>query len=286
MKGERQRDDTSHCCSSHVAMHIVVCVKQVPNPEVAASQFRIDEAARTIEPVAGVPLVMSPFDEQAVEAALRIREANAGARITVLTLGPESARNVLKHGLAMGADDGVLLSDAAYAGSDGYGTALALSAAIRKLGAVDLVLAGRQAADDDAGVVGIGIAELLGMPAVSYAQDLQIDGGHARVERVLDDGTEIVQAPLPAVVTVSNELGEPRKPNLRETMRAARKPVAVWGVGDLGMDPAQIGVAGAVRVVERVYAPVKESRCELVTGASAAEQAAQLVQRLQAAKVL
>lgn len=267
-------------------MHIVVCVKQVPNPEVAASQFRIDEAARTIEPVAGVPLVMSPFDEQAVEAALRIREANAGARITVLTLGPESARNVLKHGLAMGADDGVLLSDAAYAGSDGYGTALALSAAIRMLGAVDLVLAGRQAADDDAGVVGIGIAELLGMPAVSYAQALQIDGNHVRVERVLDDGTEIVQAPLPAVVTVSNELGEPRKSNLRETMRAARKPVAIWSASDLGIDAAQVGVAGALRVVERVYAPVKESRCELVTGASAAEQAAQLVQRLQAAKVL
>ena len=267
-------------------MHIVVCVKQVPNPEAAASQFRIDEVARMVEPVAGVSLVMSPFDEQAVEAALRIRGTHAGARITVLTLGPESARNVLKHGLAMGADDGVLLSDAAFAGSDSCGTALALSAAIRKLGAVDLVLTGRQAADDDAGVVGLGVAELLGLPAVSYARNVEADGAHVRVERVLDDGIEVVQAPLPAVVTVSNELGEPRKPNLRETMRAARKPVVVWRTSDLGIDATQVGAAGATRVVERVYAPVKESRCELLTGADAVEQAVQLAQRLRTAKLL
>lgn len=267
-------------------MHIVVCVKQVANTEVAASQFRIDDIAKVVEPIPGVPLVMSPFDEQAVEAALRIRDVHAGTRITVITLGPESARNVLKHGLALGADDAVLLSDAAFGGSDGYTTALALSAAIRKLGAVDLVLAGRQAADDDAGVVGIGIAALLDIPAVSFAQDVQLAEQRVRVERVLDDGTEVVDAPLPAVVTVSNELGEPRKPNLRETMRAARKPVSVWSPADLALDAAAIGKAGARCMAERVYAPVKASRCLWIEGATPAEQAARLAELLREAKLL
>jgi len=267
-------------------MHIAVCVKQVANPEVAASQFRIDDAAKVVEPIAGVPLVMSPFDEQAVEAALRIRDARAGTRITVITLGPESARNVLKHGLALGADDAVLLSDAAFQGGDGHATALALSAAIRKLGSVDLVLAGRQAADDDAGVVGIAVAELLGMPAVSFAQEVQLGDGSVRVERVLDDGTEVVEAPLPALVTVSNELGEPRKPNLRETMRAARKPVSMWSPADLGVEAASIGNAAARTVTRRVYAPVKESRCVQMTGATPQEQAAQLARELREAKLI
>ncbi len=267
-------------------MHIAVLAKQVANPEVAASQFRIDDAAKTVEPVAGVPLVMSPFDEQAMEAALRLREARPGTRITVVTLGPESARNVLKHGLALGADDGVLLSDPAFHGSDAQGTAAALAAAVRKLGAVDLVLAGRQAADDDAGVVGLGVAELLGLPALSYAQDVKVAEGHVRVERALDDGVEVVEAPLPALVTVSNELGEPRKANLRETMRAARKPVAVWSPADLGVDARVLGREGARSVTERVYAPVKESRCERIDGGSAQAQAATLAARLREAKLL
>ena len=114
-------------------MRIVVCVKQVPNPEIAASQYRVDEQARTVAPMAGVPLVMSPFDEQAVEAALRVRDAHPAAKITVVSLGPERARNVIKHGLAMGADEGVLLADTAFAGSDGYTTALTLTAAIKKI---------------------------------------------------------------------------------------------------------------------------------------------------------
>lgn len=267
-------------------MHIAVLVKQVANPEVAASQFRIDDVAKVVEPMAGVPLVMSPFDEQAVEAALRIRDAGVATRVTVITLGPESARNALKHGLALGADDGVLLSDTAFAGSDAYTTALALSAAIRKLGTVDLVLAGRQAADDDAGIVGIAIAELLDVPAISFAQDVQLAAQSIRVERVLDDGTEVVEAPLPALVTVSNELGEPRKPNLRETMRAARKPVAVWSPADLGLDASAVGAAGAKVVTHRVYAPVKESRCVRMTGATPQEQAAQLARELREARLI
>lgn len=267
-------------------MHIVVCVKQVPNPEIAASQYRVDEQAQQVAPVAGVQRVMSPFDEQAVEAALRIREAQPGTKITVMSLGPDTARNVLKHGLAMGADEGMLLDDPAFAGADGYTTALALATAIEKIGNVDLVLTGRQAADGDAGVVGAGIGELLGVAVIAFAKDVQVDGGMACVERMLDDGTETIEATLPAVVTVSNELGEPRKPNLRETMRAARKPIATLTAAELELAPDTVGAAGARRVLERMFIPVKQNRCELIAGGSPEEQAAGLAQRLREARLI
>lgn len=267
-------------------MHIVVCVKHVPNPEAAFSMFSIDEQAKKVVPASGLQWVMSPFDEQAMEAALRIREKQPDTRISVMTLGAETARNALKHGLAMGADDGVLLADAAFDGGDGYTTAYALTAAIRKLGSCDLVLAGRQAADWDAGVVGAGIAELLGMPVITFAMDVQIENAAVRVERVLDDGTEIVETPLPALVTVSNELGTARAPTLRETMRAARRPVVVWTAADLGVSANEVGAAGARSVRERVFMPVKDNRCELMEGATPEAQAAQLAQRLREAKVI
>lgn len=267
-------------------MRIVVCVKQVPNPEIAASQYRMDEQARTVAPVAGVQWVISPFDEQAVEAALRVRDAHPATRITVMSLGPERARTVLKHGLAMGADEGVLLADTAFAGSDGYTTALTLAAAIRKIGNVDLVLTGRQAADWDGGVVGAGIGELLGVPVISFAKEVHIEDGVARVERVLDEGTETVEALLPAVVTVSNELGVPRAPSLRETMRAARKPVAAWSASDLGLAADTVGAAGARRVPGRMFIPLKQNRCEFISGNSPEEQAAGLAQRLREARLI
>jgi electron transfer flavoprotein beta subunit len=263
-------------------MHIVVCAKQVPNPDAPFSMFRIDEQAKRMVPAPGLQLVMSPFDEQAVEAALRIRERRADTKITVMTLGPESARNALKHGLAMGADQGVLLSDAAFEDADGYATARALAAAIRKLGCCDLVLTGRQAADRDAGIVGAGVGELLGLPVIAFAREIQVEGAAVRVERVLDDGTEIVEASLPALVTVSNELGAARTPNLRETMRAARKPVTVWQASDLGLAPEAMR---ARRIVERVFVPAKNTRCEFIAG-SAREQATALAARLRAMKLI
>jgi len=263
-------------------MHIIVCAKQVPNPEAAFSMFRIDEHAKRMVPAPGLQFVMSPFDEQAVEAALRIRERHAGTKITVITLGPESARNAIKHGLAMGADEGVLLHDSVFDDADSHITAHALAAAIRRLGGCDLVLTGRQAADRDAGVVGAGVGELLGLPVISFAKEVQLTGAVVRVERVLDDGSEIVEAALPALVTVSNELGAARTPNLRETMRAARKPVSEWNARDLGLTAEE---CGARRIVERLFVPEKNGRCEFIAGAPQA-QAAALAQRLRAAKLI
>jgi electron transfer flavoprotein beta subunit len=270
-------------------VHLAVCIKCIPDPEAAFSMFTIDEHAKKVIPASGLKHVVSPFDEQAVEAALRIHEQHASTRITVITLGGEVSRSALKHGLAMGADDGVLLSDTAFDDGDSYTTAVALSAAIQKLGTVDLVLTGRQAADGDFGIVGAGIAEMLDQPVLTFAMSVAVENNSVpvvRVERVLDDGSEIVEADLPAVVTVSNEIGAPRAPTLRETMRAARKPVQVWKAVDLGLDAATVGAAGTRAMRERLFTPSKAVRCEYIEAATPEEQGARLAARLREAKVV
>lgn len=265
---------------------IIVCVKQIPNPEIASSLFQVDEEARKVIPVPGMATVISPFDEQAVEAALRIHDKSGDTEICVLTLGTQSARTILKRALSLGGNEGVLLSDEAFDGGDSYTTALALSKAIRKIGEYDLILTGRQAADWDAGVVGCGIAELLGIPAITFARDVQVLDGMVRVERVLSDGFETVKAPLPAVVTVAHELGQPRHASLLETMRAARKPVSEWTASDLGLETSRVGVAGARRTLERLFIPVKGVECEFIEGDSPVDQAANLARRLVEAKLI
>jgi electron transfer flavoprotein beta subunit len=265
-------------------MHIVVCVKQILDPETPASAFRI-EANRVVLPPGSTP-VLSQFDGMAAEAALRIKEARpVGDRITVISLG-ESGGAAIRQVLAMGADEGVLLQDPLFEDGDSHATALALTAAIRRLDAVDLVLCGRQAADWDQGQVGLLIAESLDWPAVTIAQSVEALGAaDLRVRRVLDEGFETVEVALPAVVTVSNELGTPRYPRLPQVMAAAKKPVTTWGVVDLGLAPEEVGVAGARLRLERLAAPQRESHVEFLEG-SPAEQAAALVARLRADGVL
>ncbi|MFO1281892.1 MAG: electron transfer flavoprotein subunit beta/FixA family protein [Burkholderiales bacterium] len=267
-------------------MKIVVCVKEIPDPDVAASVFEVDEAARAVVPVPGLRSVASPFDEQAVEVALRLRDKLGSASISLLTLGEETARAIVKNGLALGADDAYLLVDEAFEGSDATTTARALAAAIRKIGAVDLVLAGRQAADSDAGVVGLGIAEFLGIPAITWAGDVAIEERTVVVERSLGDGSETVAAPLPALVSVSHEVGKVRPASLRETMKAARKPVTVWTAADLGVPSDEIGASGARRVLERLTVPKSDVRCEFLTGDGPEALAAALIERLAAAKLV
>lgn len=267
-------------------MHVIVCVKQIPNPEISPGIFKIDEVAKKVVPVAGMAQVMSPFDEQALEAALRIRENLGAAKITVMSLGPSSAREVIKHGLSLGADEGVLLTDSAFEGADSYTTALTLSEAIKKVGEYDLILTGRQAADWDAGIVGCGIAELLGIPAITFAKSVQIEKDVVRVERVIDDGFETVETRLPALVTISNELGAVRKANLRETMKAARKPTQIWSSSEIGIAAERVGSAGARRVLDRLFVPVKNIECEMFDGNSPGEIAASLVRRLREFKII
>jgi electron transfer flavoprotein beta subunit len=243
---------------------IAVCVKQVVDPEAPLSLFAIAPDGRNLVPPPGTPPVLSTFDENALEAALRIKDA-VGARVVVFSLGNRLARPVLKKTLAAGADELVLLEDEGFTELDSSGTALALAAGIRKLGGIDLVLCGRQAADTDAGQVGIGIASILGLPAITLAQHVELMGdGKLRVERVLHDGHEVVEVFLPAVVTASNEIGELRFPPVKAVIAAQRLQPTVWTAGDLGVD-----LSGSARIrLEQYFVPDRHVECHMIEGAT------------------
>jgi electron transfer flavoprotein beta subunit len=261
--------------------HIVCCVKQVPDPEAPASQFKVDEAARRVIPIPGVQPVPSQFDTIGVEAALRIKDKVADATITILTLGPDAFRDTIKHCLAMGADEGVHINDPSLNEADHWATAEILAAAIKKLEPVDLIICGRQAVDWDMGVVGSTLAEILGLPAVTIAKEIQMEGGKVTVERVLMDGFETVEAPTPCVVTVSNELGEPRYPQLRQIMIAAKKEVKVLTAADLGIDGAKNRVN-----LEALFVPQTAVETEFIEAESAKEAGEKLAVRLREAKLI
>ena len=261
--------------------HIVCCVKQVPDPEAPASQFKVDEAARKVIPIPGVQPVPSQFDTIGVEAALRIKDKVADATITILTLGPDAFRDTVKHCLAMGADEGVHINDPSLNEADHWATAEILAAAIKKLQPADLIICGRQAVDWDMGVVGSTLAEILGLPAVTIAKEILMEGGKVTVERVLMDGFETVEAPTPCVVTVSNELGEPRYPQLRQIMTAAKKEVKVLTAADLGIDGAKNRVN-----LEALFVPETSVETEFIEADNAKEAGEKLAVRLREAKLI
>lgn len=267
-------------------MHILVCVKGIIDPDVPTALFDVDEEAKAPAPLSGVRTLMSPFDKQAIEGALRIRDTLGVVKISLLCMGPDSSRTIIKEGQALGADEAYLLTDPLFEIADSFTTARTLAAAIARIGDVDLVLTGRQAADWDSGVVGGGIAELLNVPAITLAASIEIDDQTVRVRRALVDGAETVEAPLPAVVTVAHELGTPRKASLRETMRAASKPVTVWTASDIGLAADEIGDHGRRAVPERLYIPPSEVKCEYITGETPAVVASALITRLQEEKLL
>jgi electron transfer flavoprotein beta subunit len=266
-------------------MNMIVCIKQVVDPGAPPASFKVDTATNKVVPPPGVSPVISPFDEQAVEAALRIKDAQGG-KITVISLGTNLLTDVLRKSLSMGADELILLDDEAFADGDSWSTAYALAMAIKKIGDYDLIFCGRQAADWDAGQVGSGIADFLELPSVTVAQKIDITDGKARVERVTDDGYEVIEIPLPALITVSNELGEPRYPTLKGIMAAKKKQPITWKPADIGVDPAQIGAAGRRARLLKLFQPVSEAKCQIIEGESPEEAAVNLALKLREAKIL
>lgn len=264
-------------------MHIVVLVKQVPDWDIPPSSFKVDEGAKKVVPPPGVAPVTSQFDAIAAEAAMRIKDAGADAKVTIMSMGAATAREVIKQGLAMGGDEGVLISDDAFEDLDSNGGATVLATAIKKLGDVDLVLTGRQAVDWDTGVTGTLIAEMLDAPVITFGKSVTVADGKVTVERVLPDATEKVEAPLPAVVTVSNELGEPRYPKLPQIMAAGKKQVTTWSAADLGLDA---GALGKKLTLEQLFVPVVDSKVEIIEGDTPEDQAANLAKRLKEVKLI
>lgn len=267
-------------------MNIIVCVKLVPDPEAPPASFKVDSAANKMVLAAGVAQVISPFDEQAIEAALRLKDKNPGSKVTAITMGVGLPRDVAKKPVAMGADELVILEDPAFEGGDSWSTAYALSTAIKKIGAFDIIFCGRQAADWDAGQVGAGIAEILGIPSITVAKKIEVKDGTATVERVVADGFEVLETSLPALITVTNELGEARFATLKGIMGAAKKQPIVWKSADIGADASKIGAAGRHTKLLKLFQPVKEGKCEVIGGENVADAAVKLALRLREAKVI
>jgi electron transfer flavoprotein beta subunit len=262
-------------------LNIIVCIKQVPDPETPSAQLRIDsEKMEVVFPANASPAV-SPFDMNAVEAAVRLKEQHGGT-VTALSLGTEFALDVVKKGtLAIGADELILLDDEALLGGDSFSTAYALAKAIEKIGEYDVILTGRQASDWDAGQVSSGIAEILGLPIISIAQKIESADGKFMVERVMPDGHEVFEVPTPCVISVSNELGEPRYPAMKGIMAAARKQPVTWTADDIGADASSIGTVGARTKMVRLFQPVITAECEIVEGEDEAEAGTNLALKLQ-----
>ncbi len=263
-------------------VNIIVCVKQVLDPEMPASAFKVDPGTKRVIESQGTPPVLNGFDENAVEAALRIKDA-VGAQVTALSMGRSFVMDVVKKPLSMGADELVLLEDDAFHDLDSFATATVLSAAIRKIGDFDLILAGRQASDWDNAQVPLGVAEMLDLPCLTVAQKVDVNDGAVSVQQVVPDGYRELEADLPALVTVTNELGEPRYATLRGIMAAGRKTPTVWNADDLGIDPS----ARAPKVViTDLYVPETDRSVEIIEGEDDADAGRKLALKLREDKLI
>jgi len=254
-------------------MKIAVCVKQVPE-----GTKRIDPATKRLDRSGEGAL--NAYDANAVEEALRLREGSGDGEVVLVSLGPASALDAIRKALAMGADRSVLVSDDAAAGSDLVATSCVLAAALEREGA-DLILFGQQAADSDGAVLWAAVADRLRRPLISQLADLSIEGGSVRGKRQTEFGYDVIEAPLPAVVAVSDAINEPRYPSLKGIMGAKKKPQDVVGLGDLGVDPARAGEAGSRTTVLALGAPAPrgESRTIEDDGSAAGEIVAYLEEK-------
>lgn len=257
-------------------MKIIACIKQVPD---SAARVVVEDGKVTW---GDAPLVINPWDEYAVEAALRIKEAVAGSTVTALTMGPASAADALKHALAMGADDAILINDPALANLDTQATARVLAAAIQKIGGADLVFFGRQAIDGDAGITPAQTARVLGWPMLGLCASISVEGGKVKVERAIEEGRQIVSAPLPAVLSIVKDYGEPRYPSFMGIRKASRATIPTWTLADLGI-PAPAAVVSWPALMNP---PSREVTCEIIGGGSPEEIAEKLADKILAEKIL
>lgn len=245
-------------------MDIIVCIKQVPDPNYF-SQIVFDPKTKTIRRE-GVPVIMNPVDRNAVEAALQLQERFSG-KITVLTMGPPQAREALEHALAMGCDEAVLLCDRSFAGADAYATAFTIAAAIRKLCPFDLILCGNETADSGTKIVGPQIAEFLDIPYVTNVKAMHfISLDTCLVERPIENGRIKVELKLPALISVSKEANAPRIPNVIGIIQVAGKKLSSYGLDDLGIPPEKVGLIGSPTQVVDLFEFKQERRAEILKG--------------------
>jgi electron transfer flavoprotein beta subunit len=257
-------------------MKIIVCVKQVPD----AKDVRLDPKTNTMARE-GVESIMNPYDRHALEEAVAIKEKQGGT-VTVITMGPPQAEAVLRDGIACGADDGVLISDRAFAGADTWATSYTLAKAVQTIGHFDLILCGKQAIDGDTAQVGPGLACRLQVPFATCIQKTRsVSADAIVVERMMDDGFDVLCLPLPALITVVKDINEPRVASLKGKMRAKKAEILQLSATDIGADPQCIGLAGSPTQVVRVFPPEPRGNRKVFSG-NVTEQVDQLVACLKA----
>jgi len=243
-------------------MNIIVCIKQVPDTQ----DVKMDPEKGTLIRE-GVKSIVNPFDLYAIEEGLRIKERTGKGKVIAITMGPPQAEEALKEAIAMGVDDGILISDKAFAGADTLATSYTLSKAIEKIGSPWIIICGRQAIDGDTAQVGPEIAAWLSLPQITYVSKiLEMDEKRIKVERLTDYGYDIVETTLPCVITVNKEINEPRLPSLRGMMKAKKFKAQVWDLNSMDVDKKFIGLEGSPTRVVKIFAPPQKKGGEKYEG--------------------
>ena len=253
-------------------MKIIVCVKQVPD----TNEVRIDPEKGTLIRE-GVPSILNPDDANALEEALRIKDKDPETHVTVLTMGPPQAKDMLTDCLAMGADEAILLSDRALGGSDTWATSNAIAAGIRKIGEYDLIFAGRQAIDGDTAQVGPQLAEKLGLPQVTYVRELKLEGREVMVKRALENGYELIELQLPCLLTAIKGLNKPRYMSVSGIYKACAQEITVWNAQDIGADLNTVGLKASPTNVFRSFTPAPKGKGVAVEGETPKEMVGSLI---------
>lgn len=255
-------------------MNIIVCLKQVPD----TNEVKINQETGTLIRD-GLPSIINPDDRNALEEALRIKD-EMGAVVKVVTMGPPQAKSALKEALAMGADEGYLISDRAFGGSDTWATATIIAAAIEKVGSYDIIFCGRQAIDGDTAQVGPEVAEFLGVTQVTYAKEVKINGDKLLVTRYTETGDYLIEAKMPVLLTAIKELNNPRYPSVKGILAAYTNgddKIKVLTLADLEVDTTQIGLKGSPTNVYKSFVPVKDKLNEIIEGINKKEKVEKLM---------
>lgn len=261
-------------------LQIIVCLKQVPDPEGPLEAFKIDPEGKKVIPI-GIPPVINPFDENALEAALRLKE-DYGAKVTAISMGEKLAHPVLRKALAAGADDLILFMDTHFKDLDSFSTAYVLSKAIHKIGTYDLILTGRQAGDWDFGITGLLIAEMLQIPSIHLARKIERREDELWVEKLRPDGYDLVKVKTPVLITVSSEIGELRYVSIRSLQSVGKKPVTIYGANDLNLNLQRLRVRKILNL-----SPFQSQReCRFIDGESHQQKGENLALKLREDRII
>ncbi len=261
-------------------MNIIVCLKQVPG----TTQVQIDPKTNTLIRQ-GVAAILNPFDAYALEEGVRLKE-RYGGKVTVITMGPPQAVDMLREAISVGADQAILLSDREFAGSDTLATSYTLAQAVKKTAEYDLILCGRQTLDGDTGQVGPEMSQVLGLPFTAYVSKVEEAGnGILRVQRMVDDGHEVIEITLPAIITVTKEINVPRLPSLRGMVKSKSAQIPTWTAADINADLQSVGRSGSATVVVKTFVPERVRHGQVLQG-TVEEQIAALLSKLKETRVI